>query len=107
MIGRGISPLAENPRNSLSVDPPAISSAGGSFVYLRSFFLRWLRRIPYPAESTMTKNQQSKPQNEHGQQNQEPKKGQNPHDPQNRVENPKHQERHDEKQHRGDKQPTR
>ena len=55
----------------------------------------------------MTKNQQSKPQNEHGQQNLEPKKGQNPHDPHNRVENPKHQEHHDEKQHQGDKQPTR
>jgi len=40
----------------------------------------------------MTKNQQSKPQNEHGQQNQEPKKGQNPNDPQNREQNPKHQQ---------------
>jgi hypothetical protein len=55
----------------------------------------------------MTKNQQSKPRNEHDQQNKEPKKGQNPNDPQNRVENPKHQEYHDEKQHQGDKQPTR
>jgi len=55
----------------------------------------------------MTRNQQSKPRNEHGHQNQEPKKGQNPNDPQNRVENPKHQEYHDENQHRGDKQPTR
>ena len=58
-------------------------------------------------ESTMTKNQQSKPQNEHGQQNQEPKKGQNPNDAQNRERNPKHTEHHDEKQHQGDKQPTR
>jgi hypothetical protein len=31
-----------------------------------------------------TKNQQSKQQNQHGHQNQEPKKGQNPNDPQNR-----------------------
>jgi hypothetical protein len=50
----------------------------------------------------MTKNQQSKPQNEHGQQNQEPKKGQSPNDPQNREQNPKHQEHHDEKQHQGE-----
>jgi hypothetical protein len=45
----------------------------------------------------MTKKQQSKPQNEHGPQNQEPKKGQNPNDPRNREQNPKHTEHHDEK----------
>ena len=31
-----------------------------------------------------TKNQQSKQQNQHGHQNQEPKKGQNPNDPKNK-----------------------
>jgi hypothetical protein len=51
----------------------------------------------------MTKNQQSKPQNEHGQQNQEPKEDQNPSDPRNRDFKDQKVEHNTQR----DKQPTR
>jgi len=48
-----------------------------------------------------TKNQQSRQDNQHGHQNQEPKKGQNPNDPQNKhaqQDNPQKQGHNDSKE---------
>ena len=53
----------------------------------------------------MTKNQKSKQENQHGHQNQEPKKGQNPNDLQNRPHDPKHNQQQESAQPA--KRPTR
>jgi hypothetical protein len=53
-----------------------------------------------------SKNQQSKQENQHGHQNQVPKKGQNPNDPQNLRHDSKHKQVQD-KGHQAPKQPVR
>ena len=55
-----------------------------------------------------TKNQDSKQQDQHGHQNQEPKKGQNPSDPQNRQNDPKYNQLQEKgRQHEREEQTTR
>ena len=46
----------------------------------------------------MTNKQKGKQENEHGHQNQVPKKGQSPNDPQNRERDPKHDRRQEQSQ---------
>ena len=53
----------------------------------------------------MTNKQKSKQENEHGHQNQEPKKGQSPNDLQNRERDPKHARRQEKSPQ--EKQPQR